>query len=55
MNKKKSSTKMTQVRRPRNPVAQSPLLRKGGPHEKSKSSKRFDLNKKMKEQIPSTY
>ena len=30
-----------QSARPRNPVARSPLMRKGGVHQRSRSSKRF--------------
>lgn len=41
------------VPKPRNPVARSPLLGKGGPHEKSRSARRQmakrDLAKLMRE------
>ncbi|MEO9135957.1 MAG: hypothetical protein ABI316_05070 [Casimicrobiaceae bacterium] len=32
------------VPKPRNPVARSPLLRKGGPHGKSRSAERREAN-----------
>jgi hypothetical protein len=34
-------------RRPRNPVAQSPLLRKGGVHERSKSGVRAEAKQEL--------
>ena len=36
---------------PRNPVARSPLMRKGGVHEKSKTAKRRENNQALKSQL----
>ena len=36
---------------PRNPVARSPLLRKGGVHEKSKTAKRRQTSQALKVQL----
>lgn len=36
--------KLHQARKPRNPVARSPLLGKGGPHGKSRSALRREAN-----------
>ncbi len=38
-------------RRPRNPVALSPLLRKGGIHERSKSGVRAEANQKLQDEL----
>ncbi len=38
-------------RRPRNPVALSPLLRKGGIHEKSKSGIRAEHKQKLQTEL----
>ena len=35
--------------KPRNPVARSPLLRKGGVHEKSRSSERSDTKRDLED------
>jgi hypothetical protein len=35
--------------KPRNPVARSPLLRKGGVHEKSRSSERSDTKRELED------
>ena len=37
--------------KPRNPVARSPLLRKGGVHEKSRSSERSDTKRDLEEKV----
>ena len=37
--------------KPRNPVARSPLLRKGGVHEKSRSSERSDKKRELEEKV----
>ena len=37
--------------KPRNPVARSPLLRKGGPHEKSRSAKRAQQKRALERQL----
>jgi len=42
---------MSKVIKPRNPVAQSPLLRKGGVHEKSASAKRQQLRIRLNQQL----
>jgi hypothetical protein len=39
------------VRKTRNPVARSPLLRKGGRHEKSKSAKRMQDKKSLRSEV----
>ena len=36
---------------PRNPVARSPLMKKGGVHEKSKTAKRRENNQALKSQL----
>ena len=36
---------------PRNPVARSPLMRKGGVHEKSKTAKRRESSQALKSQL----
>lgn len=41
----------TTVRRPRNPVAQSPLLRKGGPHQRCKSGERQLAQKDLRQAV----
>ncbi|HVF65092.1 MAG TPA: hypothetical protein VNE58_13965 [Casimicrobiaceae bacterium] len=33
--------------KPRDPVARSPLMRKGGPHERSKSAKRQQAKREL--------
>ncbi len=38
-------------RRPRNPVALSPLLRKGGVHERSKSGIRAEAKQKLQDEL----
>lgn len=38
------------ARKPRNPVARSPLLRKGGVHRKSRSAERMKSKRKLKEE-----
>ena len=47
----KSAT--TETVRPRNPVARSPLLRKGGVHEKTKTVKRRDTKQKIEAELES--
>ena len=42
-------TVSTMARKPRNPVARSPLLRKGGVHRKSRSAERMRLKRELKE------
>ena len=37
--------------KPRNPVARSPLLRKGGVHEKSRTSERSDTKRDLEEKV----
>ena len=44
-------TKGSGTRVPRNPVALSPLLRKGGVHEKSKTAKRQQTRQALSEQL----
>ena len=39
------------ARKPRNPVARSPLLKKGGRHEKSKSAKRMQDKKSLRSEV----
>lgn len=41
--------------RPRNPVARSPLLRKGGVHEKSKSGLRAEHKQKLQTELIDWY
>ena len=38
------------ARKPRNPVARSPLLRKGGVHRKSRSAERMQSKRELKEE-----
>ena len=38
------------ARKPRNPVARSPLLRKGGVHRKSRSAERMKSKRELKEE-----
>ncbi|MYF69994.1 MAG: hypothetical protein F4181_08525 [Proteobacteria bacterium] len=38
------------ARKPRNPVARSPLLRKGGVHRKSRSAERSRSKRELKEE-----
>jgi len=38
------------AKKPRNPVARSPLLRKGGAHRKSKSSERMKSNEALRKE-----
>jgi len=38
----------------RNPVARSPLLKKGGPHEKSRSAERMKEKKALRSEISQT-
>ena len=38
------------ARKPRNPVARSPLLRKGGVHRKSRSADRMQSKRELKEE-----
>ncbi len=38
------------ARKPRNPVARSPLLRKGGAHRKSRSAERMRSKRELKEE-----
>ena len=44
------------VPKPRNPVARSPLLGKGGPHERTTSAKRQrqerELRKRIRDELP---
>lgn len=42
---------MSQPLKPRNPVAQSPLLRKGGVHEKSATAKRQQTREYLNRQL----
>ena len=42
---------MSQTLKPRNPVAQSPLLRKGGVHEKSATAKRQQTRTGLNRQL----
>lgn len=37
--------------KPRNPVARSPLLRKGGPHEKTRSAQRQEQKRALARQL----
>jgi hypothetical protein len=37
--------------RPRNPVAMSPLLRKGGVHERSKSGVRAEVKQQLQDEL----
>jgi hypothetical protein len=39
------------AKKPRNPVARSPLLRKGARHDKSKSSKRMKDKKTLRSEV----
>ena len=43
-------TVSTMARKPRNPVARSPLLRKGGVHRKSRSAERMRSKRELKEE-----
>ena len=43
-------TASTMARKPRNPVARSPLLRKGGAHRKSKSAERMRSKRELKQE-----
>ena len=38
-------------RKPRNPVARSPLLRKGGPHQKSAGARRQAANQRLRKSL----
>lgn len=42
---------MSQVLKPRNPVARSPLMRKGGVHEKSATAKRQQAREGLNRQL----
>ncbi len=42
------------ARKPRNPAARSPLLRKGGVHRKSRSSERMRSKRKLKDELGET-
>ena len=42
------------ARKPRNPVARSPLLRKGGVHRKSRSSERMRSKRELKDEAEAT-
>lgn len=42
---------MTNLLKPRNPVARSPLLRKGGVHEKNATAKRQHTRTKLNQQL----
>ncbi len=39
------------AKKPRNPVARSPLLRKGGRHDQSKSAKRMKDKKALRSEV----
>lgn len=39
------------AKKSRNPVARSPLLRKGGAHERSKSSERMKSRKELRKEV----
>ena len=39
------------ARKPRNPVARSPLLRKGGAHRKTRSGERMQSKKLLREEV----
>jgi hypothetical protein len=39
------------AKKPRNPAARSPLLRKGGVHEKSKSSERMKSKNSLRKEV----
>ena len=39
------------AKKPRNPVARSPLFRKGGRHDKPKSSKRMQDKKALRSEV----
>ena len=43
-------TVSTMARKPRNPVARSPLLRKGGAHRKSRSAERMKSKRELKDE-----
>ena len=43
-------TVSTMARKPRNPVARSPLLRKGGVHRKSRSAERMRSKRELKDE-----
>ena len=43
-------TVSTMARKPRNPVARSPLLRKGGAHRKSRSAERMRSKRELMEE-----
>ena len=43
-------TVSTMARKPRNPVARSPLLRKGGVHRKSRSAERMQSKRELKDE-----
>ena len=40
----------TMARKPRNPIARSPLLRKGGAHRKSRSAERMRSKRELKDE-----
>ena len=40
--------------KPRNPVARSPLLRKGGVHRKSRSAERMQSRRNLKDEVEDT-
>jgi len=48
---KRAKQKPGTASKPRNPVARSPLLSKGGPHEKSASAKRQRANAELAREL----
>jgi hypothetical protein len=43
-----------QKKKPRNPVARSPLMKKGGRHERSKSAKRMKEKEALRSEVSET-